>query len=72
LRDWLTARTAELQPVTMGQYLGDSDLAHRELKVLGDAQFARLQEIRAARDPDRLFTGYLAQGADPTNVNHWL
>ncbi|MEU7874539.1 FAD-binding protein [Dactylosporangium sp. NPDC049140] len=72
LRDWLTARTAELQPVTVGQYLGDSDPAHRELKVLGDAQFARLQEIRAARDPDRLFTGYLAQGADPTNVNHWL
>lgn len=68
---WLTERMAELQPVTAGQYLGDSDLAHREVKVLGDAQFARLQEIRAARDPGRLFTGYVARGADPTNANHW-
>jgi hypothetical protein len=69
--EWLTARMAELQPVTVGQYLGDSDLAHREVKVLGDAQFARLQEIRAARDPQRRFTGFVAGGVDPTNANHW-
>jgi len=71
LRAWLTARMAEMQPVTAGQYLGDSDLAHREVKVLGDEQFARLQEIRRARDPERLFTGYLASGPDPANANHW-
>jgi len=70
-RDWLTERMAELEPVTTGQYLGDSDLAHREVRVLGDAQFARLQQIRAARDPERLFTGYIAAGVDPTNTNHW-
>ena len=70
-RDWLTERMAELQPVTVGSYLGDSDLAHREVKVLGDAQFARLQEIRAARDPERVLTGYVAAGTDPTNTNHW-
>jgi len=68
---WLAERMAELQPVTVGQYLGDSDLARRELRVLGEAQFARLQQIRAVRDPHRLFTGYLAGGADPTNTNHW-
>jgi len=68
---WLAERMAELQPVTAGQYLGDSDLACRELRVLGDAQFARLQEIRATRDPHRLFTGYLASSTDPTNTNHW-
>jgi hypothetical protein len=61
----------ELQPVTAGQYLGDSDLAHREVRVLGDEQFARLQEIRAIRDPQRLFTGYLASAVDPLNRNHW-
>lgn len=71
VRDWLTERMTELQPVTVGQYLGDSDLAHRELKVLGDAQFARLQEIRGTRDPKRLFTGYVARGVDPANTNHW-
>jgi hypothetical protein len=70
-RDWLTERMAELQPVTVGQYLGDSDLAHREVKVLGDEQFARLQRIRTAHDPERLFTGYVASGVDPANTNHW-
>jgi hypothetical protein len=70
-RDWLTARMAEMQQVTAGQYLGDSDLAHREVKVLGDEQFTRLQEIRQARDPERLFTGYVASGPDPRNTNHW-
>lgn len=70
-RAWLAERMTELQAVTVGQYLGDSDLAQREVKVLGDAHFARLQEIRAERDPDRLFTGYVARGVDPTNLNHW-
>jgi FAD/FMN-containing dehydrogenase len=69
--DWLRDRMAELEPVTLGQYLGDSDLARREVKVLGDNQFARLQAIRAARDPERLFAGYLASAMDPANVNHW-
>jgi len=70
-RDWLTARMAEMEPVTAGQYLGDSDLAHREVKVLGDEQFTRLQAVRQARDPERLFTGYVASGPDPRNANHW-
>jgi hypothetical protein len=69
--DWLRDRMTELEPVTLGQYLGDSDLARREVKVLGDAQFARLHAIRAARDPERLFSGYLASAMDPTNANHW-
>lgn len=68
---WLTARMAELQPVTAGQYLGDSDLAHRELRVLGDEAWARLTRIRGDRDPDRVFAGYLCRGTDPTNANHW-
>ncbi|MGY1812597.1 FAD-binding oxidoreductase [Blastococcus sp. SYSU D00820] len=69
--EWLAARMAELQPVTAGQYLGDSDLAVREVRVLGDEQYDRLLRIRAERDPDRLFTGWLASGPDPRNANHW-
>lgn len=68
--DWVSARMTEMQPVTAGQYLGDSDLATRQLKFMADSNWATLQEIRAARDPDGLFVGYLA-GGHATNANHW-
>ena len=62
---------ADLEPVTVGQYLGDSDLARRQVKVLSDDAWARLQEIRAVRDPDGLFVGYLAGPQGAANRNHW-
>ncbi len=67
---WLASVMADLEPVTVGSYLGDSDLARRQVKVLADENWARLQEIRAVRDPDGLFVGYLA-GDGATNRNHW-
>ena len=51
---------ADLEPVTVGQYLGDSDLSRRQVQFMSDESWARLQEIRAERDPDGLFVGYLA------------
>ena len=68
---WLESVMADLEPVTVGQYLGDSDLARRQVKFLSDASFQRLQEIRAERDPDGLFVGYLAGPGGATNRNHW-
>lgn len=59
-----------MQPVASGQYLGDSDFATRQLKFMADGNWTRLQEIRAARDPEGLFVGYLADGP-VTNANHW-
>ena len=70
LRAWLDEATAAMQPVTVGQYLGDSDFTVRQLRFMGDEQWRRLQEIRAARDPKGLFAGYLSAGA-VTNTNHW-
>ena len=67
---WLAAAMADLQPVTVGQYLGDSDLARRQVRVFSDDAWARLQAIRAERDPDGLFVGYHA-GDGVTNRNHW-
>lgn len=58
VRDWLDGVVADLAPVTAGQYLGDSDLANRPLTFLGEAQWQRLGQIRAERDPDALFHGY--------------
>ncbi|MEV6306581.1 FAD-binding oxidoreductase [Actinoplanes sp. NPDC051861] len=72
LRSWLTDRMAALQPITAGQYLGDSDFTARPVKFMGEAQYRRLEEIREARDPERLFVGYLTgDGQPPLNVNPW-
>ncbi|MXG88289.1 FAD-binding oxidoreductase [Nocardioides flavescens] len=70
-RRWLDDVMASLEPVTLGQYLGDSDLAHRQVRFMSDEAWARLQRVRAARDPDGLFVGYLAGPDGATNRNHW-
>jgi FAD/FMN-containing dehydrogenase len=70
-RAWLNEAMADLQPVTAGQYLGDSDFTNRQLRFMGDEQWARLRAIRAERDPKGLFAGYLTADRPPTNTNHW-
>lgn len=69
---WLQSVMADLQPVTVGQYLGDSDLSRRQVQFMSDANWARLQEIRAERDPDGMFVSYLAGPEGATNRNHWV
>lgn len=70
-RAWLDARMTELEPVTAGQYLGDSDLTRRSVRFVADEAWQRLCRIRARRDPDGLFVGYLAGDEVPLNTNHW-
>ena len=55
---WLAGVMAELQPVTVGQYLGDSDLSRRQLRVMSDDAWEQLQAVIAERDPDGLFVGH--------------
>lgn len=72
LRGWLAAAMADLEPVTVGQYLGDSDFTRRRMRFMGESQWRRLERIRAGRDPGALFAGYLtADGQAPDNRNHW-
>lgn len=68
---WLESVMSDLQPVTVGQYLGDSDLARRQLRFMSEDAWTRYQRILAARDPDGLFVGHLAGPGGPTNRNHW-
>lgn len=69
--EWLGAAMADLEPVTVGQYLGDSDLSRRQVRFMSDDAWARLQAVRAQRDPDGLFVGHHAGPAGATNRNHW-
>jgi FAD/FMN-containing dehydrogenase len=65
VRAWLDGVMTELAPVTAGQYLGDFDLATRPATFLGQAQWERLTQIRAKRDPGGLFHGYPTFRDDP-------
>jgi FAD/FMN-containing dehydrogenase len=64
---WLAERMTELEPVTAGQYLGDSDFTVRQHRFMSDDAWRRFQAIRDARDPGRLFAGYLC--ADQATLN---
>jgi FAD/FMN-containing dehydrogenase len=68
---WLSEAMKDLEPVTVGQYLGDSDLSRRQVKFMSDEAWERFKSVRAAWDPDGLFVGYLAGPDGPTNRNHW-
>jgi FAD/FMN-containing dehydrogenase len=63
-RTWVHDHHARLSQVGDGVYLGDSDFSRRPDRFMADAHFARLQEVRRARDPDGRFVTYLtADGA---------
>ena len=66
-RAWVDDTMARLAPFSPGCYLGDSDLTIRPDKFMSDAAWDRFRAIRAARDPGRLFAGYLC--ADESALN---
>lgn len=70
-RRWTDERMAELESITVGQYLGDSDLSNRQVRFMAPENFMRLCEIRRRYDPDGLFVDYLTCDVDTLNHNHW-
>jgi FAD/FMN-containing dehydrogenase len=68
---WLERAMADLEPVTVGQYLGDSDLSRRQVRFMSEDAWRRLQSVCASWDPDGLFVGYLADPDGARNRNHW-
>jgi len=70
-RDWLNTTMRSLEPVTAGCYLGDSDFTRRPQQFMSVESFARLQEIRAARDPHGVFPSYLVADGATLNENPW-
>lgn len=71
LQAWTNSAMAAMQPVTAGQYLGDSDLTNRQLQFMSDEAFTRLAEVRRAWDPNGRFVGYLAAPDDVLTTNPW-
>ncbi len=51
-----------------GVYLGDTDFTRRPDRFLSDQHFARLQQIRARRDPDGRFCSYLIAEGEELNA----
>jgi len=70
-RRWIDQVFAYAQPVTAGQYLGDSDMTNRQLRFMAPEKWERLQAIIAARDSEGRFHRHLAKDDDHLNVNHW-
>jgi FAD/FMN-containing dehydrogenase len=64
-REFVDATMTRLEPFSPGCYLGDSDFTVRPDKFMSDGAWDRYQAVRADRDPERRFAGYLA-AAEPT------
>lgn len=68
---WTSRAVQQMEPWTIGQYIGDSDFGRRPMKFMSDDHFARLQGIARTWDPDSAFVGYLSDAAGHTNANQW-
>jgi FAD/FMN-containing dehydrogenase len=66
-REFLDATMARLEPFSPGCYLGDSDFTVRPDKFMSDQAWSRYQAVRADRDPEGRFAGYLT--ADEATLN---
>ena len=58
-RSWLRERMGEVEAVSDGLYLGDSDFGERPSKFLAPDNLERLEQIRTHYDPNGLFHSYL-------------
>jgi FAD/FMN-containing dehydrogenase len=58
---WVTDRMREMEPLATGIQLADENLGQRPARFLTDEHMARLDEIRAARDPQGRFHSWMAR-----------
>ena len=58
---WATERMREMQPLASGIQLADENLGNRPARFVGEAQLARLDELRTKYDPDRRFHSWMGR-----------
>ncbi len=68
-RTWVHTRMGEIATHGRGVYIGDTDFTRRQDQFVSDESFARLNEIRAARDPHGRFVNYLSADRERLNVH---
>jgi FAD/FMN-containing dehydrogenase len=56
---WVADHMRRLEPFASGIQLADENLGARPFRFLADANFARLQALRARHDPQGLFHSYM-------------
>jgi FAD/FMN-containing dehydrogenase len=67
-RDWVVRHTRALARYGAGVYLGDTDFTRRTDRFMAPENFARLEQIRAARDPEGRFCSYLIADGETLNA----
>ena len=68
---WVKEQMENIQPVTAGQYLGDSDLTVLQRQFMSPQNYSKLERIRNKYDPQRRFHSYLAKPNTTLNENLW-
>jgi FAD/FMN-containing dehydrogenase len=68
---WVKEQIKRIEPVTAGQYLGDSDFTADQRKFMSEENWVKLQEIRKKYDPESLFHSYLSNSTADLNKNIW-
>jgi FAD/FMN-containing dehydrogenase len=59
--DWAPSNMAAMSHLASGISLADENLARRPAKFITDANMARLDQLRAAYDPDGMFHSWMAR-----------
>jgi FAD/FMN-containing dehydrogenase len=59
--DWAPSNMAAMSHLATGISLADENLARRPAKFITDANMARLDQLRAAYDPDGMFHSWMAR-----------
>jgi FAD binding domain len=68
-KNWLKNIIKQIEPITVGQYLGDSDFTAHQRKFISEDNYKKLEEIREKRDPNGRFHSYLTQQNPILNKN---
>jgi hypothetical protein len=58
---WAVDRVRELEPLASGCQLADENLGQRPARFVSDEKLARLDRIRAARDPGSRFHSWMGR-----------
>lgn len=58
--DWARSNMAAMSHLATGISLADENLAHRAGRFIAEPNLARLQQVRAAYDPDGMFHSWQA------------